>query len=205
MGSRSTMMERSSTPSALAWVMAQRASEGTKRDSVSCSPMRSMKWLIRGSGPSRSVRRVKPASSSAEEGACERGMLAIVLSPASHNVKNPCRVPSPSASSKPARRSAASAPRSPRSSTCARARCTSARRCAAGRLAAAPRTRSRGTARTTNGGTSRAASSCTGWSRPQQAQLLQQAIDNQRHAKKLMRAWEEQTERLIDLEAPRQP
>ena len=40
---------------------------------------------------------------------------------------------------------------------------------------------------------------------PEQARLLQQAIDNQRHAKKLMRAWEEQTERLIDLEAPRQP
>ena len=81
------------------------------------------------------------------------------------HVKSPCRVPSHSASSKPARRSPASAPRSPRSSTCARARCTGARRCAAGRLAAAPRTRSRGTARTTNGDTSRAASSCTGWSR----------------------------------------
>ena len=40
---------------------------------------------------------------------------------------------------------------------------------------------------------------------PQQAKLLQQAIDNQRHVKKLMRACEEQTERLIDLEAPRQP
>lgn len=40
---------------------------------------------------------------------------------------------------------------------------------------------------------------------PEQAQLLQRAIDNQRQAKKLMRAWEEQTERLIDLEAPRQP
>jgi len=40
---------------------------------------------------------------------------------------------------------------------------------------------------------------------PEQAGLLQQAIDNQRLAKKLMRAWEEQTERLIDLEAPRQP
>src|SRR5450631_213063 len=78
------------------------------------------------------------------------------------NVKDPCRVPLHSASSRPARRSAASAPRSPGSSTCARARCTSARRCAAGRLAAAPRTRSPGTARTTNGGTSRAASSCTG-------------------------------------------
>ena len=40
---------------------------------------------------------------------------------------------------------------------------------------------------------------------PQQATLLQQAIDNQRRAKKLLRDWEEQTERLIDLEAPRQP
>jgi hypothetical protein len=40
---------------------------------------------------------------------------------------------------------------------------------------------------------------------PQQAKLLQQAINNQRHVKKLMRAWEEQTERLIDLEAPRLP
>jgi len=40
---------------------------------------------------------------------------------------------------------------------------------------------------------------------PEQAHLLQQAIDNQRHVKKLMRAWEEQTERLIDLEAPRHP
>ena len=40
---------------------------------------------------------------------------------------------------------------------------------------------------------------------PQQAKLLQQAINNQRHVKKLMRAWEEQTEHLIDLEAPRQP
>jgi len=38
---------------------------------------------------------------------------------------------------------------------------------------------------------------------PEQAGLLQHAIDNQRHAKKLMRAWQEQTERLIDLEAPR--
>ena len=40
---------------------------------------------------------------------------------------------------------------------------------------------------------------------PQQAALLQQAIDNHRHAKKLMRAWEEQTELLVDLEAPRRP
>jgi hypothetical protein len=40
---------------------------------------------------------------------------------------------------------------------------------------------------------------------PEQAKLLQQAIDNQRRAKKLLRAWEEQTERLIGLQAPRQP
>jgi hypothetical protein len=40
---------------------------------------------------------------------------------------------------------------------------------------------------------------------PQQAELLQLAIDNYRKAKKLMRAWEEETERLIDLEAPREP
>lgn len=38
----------------------------------------------------------------------------------------------------------------------------------------------------------------------QQADMLQQAIGNHRKAKKLMRAWEEETERLIDLEAPRQ-
>ncbi len=40
---------------------------------------------------------------------------------------------------------------------------------------------------------------------PQQAELLQHAIDNHRHAKRLLRAWEEQTERLIELQAPRQP
>ena len=40
---------------------------------------------------------------------------------------------------------------------------------------------------------------------PEQAELLQLAIDNYRKAKKLMRAWEEETERLIDLEAPREP
>ena len=38
---------------------------------------------------------------------------------------------------------------------------------------------------------------------PQQAELLQTAIGNHRKAKKLLRAWEEQTERLIDLQAPR--
>ena len=40
---------------------------------------------------------------------------------------------------------------------------------------------------------------------PQQAELLQHAIDNHRHAKRLLRAWAEQTERLIELQAPRQP
>lgn len=39
---------------------------------------------------------------------------------------------------------------------------------------------------------------------PDQAELLRQAITNHRCAKKLMRDWEEETERLIDLEAPRQ-
>jgi hypothetical protein len=40
---------------------------------------------------------------------------------------------------------------------------------------------------------------------PQQAKILQLAIGNHRKAKKLMRAWEEETERLIDLETPREP
>ena len=40
---------------------------------------------------------------------------------------------------------------------------------------------------------------------PAQAELLQHALDNHRRAKQLMREWEEQTERLIDLEVPRQP
>lgn len=40
---------------------------------------------------------------------------------------------------------------------------------------------------------------------PRQAQLLQLAIANHRTAKKLMRAWEEETELLIDLQAPRAP
>lgn len=38
---------------------------------------------------------------------------------------------------------------------------------------------------------------------PAQAELLQHAIENYRRAKQLMREWEEQTERLIDLEVPR--
>lgn len=39
---------------------------------------------------------------------------------------------------------------------------------------------------------------------PQQADMLQQAIGNHREPKKVMRAWEEETERLIDLEAAHQ-
>ena len=37
----------------------------------------------------------------------------------------------------------------------------------------------------------------------EQAQLLRQAIANYRKVKKLLRAWEGETERLIDAEAPR--
>jgi hypothetical protein len=37
----------------------------------------------------------------------------------------------------------------------------------------------------------------------EQAALLEQAIANHRKAKKLMQAWEDETERLIDAEAPR--
>lgn len=40
---------------------------------------------------------------------------------------------------------------------------------------------------------------------PEQATLLQQAITNHRKAKKLMQAWEDETERLIDAEVPRTP
>ena len=40
---------------------------------------------------------------------------------------------------------------------------------------------------------------------PEQATLLQQAIANHRKAKKLMQAWEDETERLFDAEAPRKP
>lgn len=39
----------------------------------------------------------------------------------------------------------------------------------------------------------------------EQAALLRQAIDNHRTVKKLLRAWEGETERLIDLEAPKEP
>ena len=39
----------------------------------------------------------------------------------------------------------------------------------------------------------------------QQAQVLRQAIDNYRLVKKLLRDWEENTERLIDAEQPDQP
>lgn len=37
----------------------------------------------------------------------------------------------------------------------------------------------------------------------EQAALLEQAIANHRKAKKLMQAWEDETERLIDAQAPR--
>ena len=39
----------------------------------------------------------------------------------------------------------------------------------------------------------------------QQAHILRQAIDNYRQVKKLLRDWEENTERLIDAEQPPQP
>lgn len=39
----------------------------------------------------------------------------------------------------------------------------------------------------------------------EQAEILQLAIANYRNAKKLMKAWETITERLIDANAPRQP
>jgi hypothetical protein len=40
---------------------------------------------------------------------------------------------------------------------------------------------------------------------PEQAVILHQAIANYRKMKKLMRAWEVETERLIDAEIPRKP
>jgi hypothetical protein len=40
---------------------------------------------------------------------------------------------------------------------------------------------------------------------PEQATLLRLAISNYRKAKKLMQLWENETERLIDTEAPREP
>lgn len=40
---------------------------------------------------------------------------------------------------------------------------------------------------------------------PQQAKLLQLAIDNHRNVQKLLRDWEVETERLMDAEVPRQP
>jgi len=40
---------------------------------------------------------------------------------------------------------------------------------------------------------------------PEQATILQIAIANHRKAKKLMQAWENETERLFDAEAPRKP
>ncbi len=39
---------------------------------------------------------------------------------------------------------------------------------------------------------------------PEQAVILQLAIDNYRNVKRLLRDWEVETERLIDAEAPRQ-
>jgi len=40
---------------------------------------------------------------------------------------------------------------------------------------------------------------------PEQAAILRLAIANYRKAKKLLRAWEDETERLIDTEVPREP
>lgn len=40
---------------------------------------------------------------------------------------------------------------------------------------------------------------------PEQAAILKIAIANHRQAKKLMQAWEQETERLFDAEAPRKP
>jgi len=40
---------------------------------------------------------------------------------------------------------------------------------------------------------------------PEQAGILRQAIANYRKVKKLLRAWEAETERIIDAEAPRKP
>ena len=40
---------------------------------------------------------------------------------------------------------------------------------------------------------------------PEQATILRQAITNHRKAKKLMQAWENETEKLFDAEAPRKP
>jgi hypothetical protein len=39
----------------------------------------------------------------------------------------------------------------------------------------------------------------------QQAQILRQAIGNYRTVKKLLREWEDNTERIIDAEQPPQP
>jgi len=40
---------------------------------------------------------------------------------------------------------------------------------------------------------------------PEQAAILRRAIANYRRAKKLMKAWENETERLMDIEAPQKP
>jgi hypothetical protein len=40
---------------------------------------------------------------------------------------------------------------------------------------------------------------------PEQAAILRVAIANYRKAKKLMKAWEDETERLMDIEGMREP
>jgi len=40
---------------------------------------------------------------------------------------------------------------------------------------------------------------------PEQADILRRAIANYRRAKKLMKAWENETERLMDIELPQKP
>lgn len=40
---------------------------------------------------------------------------------------------------------------------------------------------------------------------PEQARVLRQAIDNHRQVKKLLRAWETESERIIDAEHPKEP
>ena len=52
--------------------------DATWRASASRTPMRSMKWLIKGSGPRRSQSRVKPAPPESEVVACERVILSLL-------------------------------------------------------------------------------------------------------------------------------
>ena len=40
---------------------------------------------------------------------------------------------------------------------------------------------------------------------PAQASILERAITNHRNAKKLMKAWEDETEKLFDAQVPRKP